>query len=179
MTKKQELFKSVTVLVLICFAVSAALAVVHSFTEPVSARNAALREDEARRQVLPDAASFEEVEAALPESVLSCYLGKAADGGALGYVFLVEGRGFGGPIQVLCAIGTDGRIVRCHTLDVSGETKTLGGKTADSAYTDQYIGKDAALSGVNTISQATVTSTAYRGCVEEAFRAYAQIREGK
>ena len=40
----------------------------------------------------------------------------------------------------MCAIGTDGAILRVSTLDVSSETKTLGGKTANPEYTDQYTG---------------------------------------
>ena len=62
-------------------------------------------------------------------------------------------------------------------IDVSSETKTLGGKTANPEYTDQYTGQDASLAGVNAISGATITSTAYRGCVETAFAAFETIKE--
>ena len=77
-----------------------------------------------------------------------------------------------------CAIGTDGKILRVNTLDVSSETKTLGGKTANPEYTDQYTGQDETLAGVNAISGATITSTAYRGCVETAFAAFETIKGG-
>ena len=40
-----------------------------------------------------------------------------------------------------------------------------------------YTGQDANLSGVNAISGATITSTAYRGCVEAAFEAFEVIKE--
>ena len=72
----------------------------------------------------------------------------------------------------MCAIGQDGKILKCQTLDVSGETKTLGGQTASAAYTDRYTGQDASLSGVDAISGATITSTAYKTCVQDAFAAY-------
>ena len=65
------------------------------------------------------------------------------------------------------------------TLDVSSETKTLGGKTANLEYTDQYTGQDASLAGVNAISGATITSTAYRGCVETAFESYELVKEAQ
>ena len=78
---------------------------------------------------------------------------------------------------MICAIGTDGAILRVSTLDVSSETKTLGGKTANPEYTDQYTGQDTSLAGVNAISGATITSTAYRGCVETAFAAFETIKE--
>ena len=77
----------------------------------------------------------------------------------------------------MCAIGTDGKILRVRTLDVSSETKTLGGRTANPEYTDRYTGQDANLSGVNAISGATITSTAYRGCVEAAFEAFKVVKE--
>ena len=103
--------------------------------------------------------------------------GVDAGGETLGYVFTVEGKGFDGTISVMCAIGTDGKILRVNTLDVSSETKTLGGKTAKPEYTDQYAGQDETLDGVNAISGATITSTAYRGCVETAFAAFETIKE--
>ena len=56
---------------------------------------------------------------------------------------------------------------------------TLGGQTANKSYTGQYTGQDASLSGVNAISGATITSTAYRGCVETAFEAYELVKEAQ
>ena len=64
-------------------------------------------------------------------------------------------------------------------LDVSSETKTLGGQTANPEYTDQYIGQSSALDGVDSISGATITSTAYKGCVETAFAAYELVKEAE
>ena len=162
MKEKKDIVKSIVVLFVICLVVSAALAVVNSFTAPVSAANATERENEARRAVIPDAAEFKAVD---------------AGGATLGYVFTVEGKGFDGTISVMCAIGTDGKILHVNTLDVSSETKTLGGKTANPEYTDQYTGQDETLAGVNAISGATITSTAYRGCVETAFAAFETIKE--
>ena len=177
MKETRDIIKSVVVLLVICLVVSAALAVVNSFTAPVSAANATERENEARRAVIPEAVDFKAVDLTLPDGVVSAYEGVDANGAALGYVFTVEGKGFDGTISVMCAIGTDGKILRVSTLDVSSETKTLGGRTADSEYTDQYTGQDETLAGVNAISGATITSTAYRGCVETAFAAFQTIRE--
>ena len=140
MKEKKDIVKSIVVLFVICLVVSAALAVVNSFTAPVSAANATERENAARRAVIPDAADFKTVDLALPDGVVSAYEGVDAGGETLGYVFTVEGKGFDGTISVMCAIGTDGKILRVNTLDVSSETKTLGGKTANPEYTDQYTG---------------------------------------
>ena len=176
--QKKDIIKSIVVLVVICLVTSAALAIVNSFTAPVSAANAAAREDAARRAVIGDATKFEELKSdALPASIVSAYRGLGSDGKTLGYIFTVEGKGFDGTIQVMCAIGPDGNILRCQTLDVSSETKTLGGKTANPEYTDQYTGKNSSLDGVNAVSGATITSTAYKNCVLDAFKAYDAVKE--
>ena len=48
MSEKQGIIKAVVVLVVICLVISGALAVVNSFTAPVSAANAEARETAAR-----------------------------------------------------------------------------------------------------------------------------------
>lgn len=177
MSEKQGIIKAVVVLVVICIVISGALAVVNSFTAPVSAANAEARETSARQELIPEAASFEQVTENLPENVLGAYVGKTADGSVAGYVITSSGKGFGGTIQVMTAISPEGTILRCKTLDVSGETKTLGGQTANESYTSQYEGQDSSLSGVSAISGATITSTAYESCVKTAFEAYEAMKE--
>ena len=179
MKNTQEIRKSIVVLVVICLLTSAALAVVNHFTAPVSAANAAAREQQARLDAVPEAASFEPIELALPDGVVGAYTALDASGTPLSYLFTVEGKGFGGTIQVLCVIGSDGLIRTCRTMDVSSETTTLGGQTTNESYTGQYAGQDASLSGVSAISGATITSTAYRGCVETAFEAFELVKEAQ
>lgn len=175
--ERKDILKSVVVLVVICLLVSAALAVVNHFTAPVSKANAEMRERAAMQEAVPDAASFEPLDMALPKGVVSANTALDASGAPLGYLFTVEGQGFGGTIQVLCVIDTDGLIRCCKTMDVSSETTTLGGQTANESYTSQYAGQDETLSGVSAISHATITSTAYRGCVETAFEAFKAVKE--
>lgn len=178
MNQKKDIIKSIVVLTVICLVVSAALAVVNNFTAPVSAANAISREDAARREVMPDAETFEAIDGiALPEEIIGAYAGKVADGSVLGYIFTVRSQGFGGPITVMCAIDSQDRVLKCSALDISNETKTLGGKVANAGYADQYCGTDAQLTGVDTISGATVTSRAYEGCVKKAFEACAIVKE--
>ena len=165
MKNTKEIRKSIVVLVVICLLTSAALAVVNHFTAPVSKANAEARAEQARLDAVPE--------------VVSAYLALDEAGSPMSYLFTVEGKGFGGTIQVMCVIGTDGLIRACRTMDVSSETTTLGGQTANESYTGQYTGQDASLSGVNAISGATIASTAYRGCVETAFEAYELVKEAQ
>ena len=177
MKNTKEIRKSIVVLVVICLLTSAALAVVNHFTAPVSKANAEARAEQARLDAVPDAASFQLVETTLPEEVVSAYLALDEAGSPMSYLFTVEGKGFGGTIQVMVAISPEGTILRCKTLDVSSETKTLGGQTANESYYGQYEGQDSSLSGVQAISGATITSTAYKGCVQTAFAAYETVKE--
>ena len=179
MKNTKEIRKSIVVLVVICLLTSAALAVVNHFTAPVSRANAEARAQQARLEAVPDAAAFEPVTAQLPAQVVSAFTALDEGGRPLGYLFTVEGKGFGGTIEVLCVIGTDGLIRCCKTMDVSSETATLGGQTAGESYTGQYAGQDAALSGVSAISGATITSNAYRGCVQTAFEAFELVKEAQ
>lgn len=180
MSKKMDVMKSIIVLVVICFVVSGALAVVNSFTAPVIANAAMERETKARQELIPEAADFEKLEqSSMPDGVVNGYKGVDDSGNTIGYVFTVEGKGFDGTISVQCAIGTDGTIIKCAALNVSSETKTLGGKTANPEYADQYTGKSSTLDGVDAISGATITSTAYKGCVENAFAAYELVKEAE
>lgn len=181
MSEKRDIIKSIAVLTLICIVISGALAFVNSFTAPVSTANAAAREDEARRLLIPDAAEFVLIEDTnLPAQIVSAYAALDEAGKKAGYVFTVNGTGFGGTISVLCAIGEDGKILSCRALDVSSETKTLGGKVASEDYSSQYTGAFACLdglAGIDAISGATITSNAFKDCVLAAAWAYAQIQE--
>ena len=174
MSERKDIIKSIVVLTAISLVVSGLLAVVNGFTAPVSAANAAVREETARAELIADADRFTAVEADLPDNVLSAYAAYRSDE-IIGYVITAESGGFGGDIQVMAAIGADGKIISVKTLDVSTETPTLGGKTANSDYTGQYAGQDISLSGVDAISGATITSNAYRNCVLSAFEAYSRI----
>jgi len=176
---KTDMIKSIAILVVICVVISGALAVVNSFTAPIIEDARIARETASRQELLSDAADFEELPLeGLPSSITGAHKGVAADGSVVGYVFTAGNKGFDGTIVVMTAIGTDGSIVKVATMDVTSETKTLGGMTANPEYTDQYTGKDAALEGVSAISGATITSKAYEACVNDSFAAFNAVKEG-
>jgi electron transport complex protein RnfG len=175
----KTLIKSIVVLAVICLVISGALAVVNSFTAPIITAAAIERENASRQQVLPAAANFEQITSdAMPTTITGAYKGVDASGATVGYVFTAGNKGFDGTILVMTAIAPDGTIVKVSTMDVTSETATLGGLTAKESYTSQYIGEDAALDGVDAISGATITSTAYEKCVQDAFAAFDLVKEG-
>ena len=129
--------------------------------------------------MLPEAATFEAVTSdALPETITAAYEGLDEAGKTVGYVFTAKGRGFDGDITVMAAIEPGGTILHVATIDVTSETKTLGGQTASESYTSQYAGQDASLAGVDAISGATITSDAYEGCILDCFAAFDAVKGG-
>lgn len=175
---RNDIIKCIAILAVICIVVSGALAVVNHFTAPVIDAASISRENASRQALLADALSFEPLDTTpMPASVTAAYRGLDAAGDTVGYVFTAGNRGFDGTVVVMTAIGTDGRILRVATIDVTSETKTLGGLTAEASYTDQYIGQGPDLAGVDAISHATITSEAYEACVRDSFTAYDCIRE--
>lgn len=172
---KKEFVMPVVVLAVICLVVSAALAFTNDKTAPIIEENARKAAEAARTEMLPGADSFTELRISeLPSSVSEAY---KADNGA-GYVIMLETKGYGGVISLICGIDGNGVITDCKALDHS-ETKGLGSKITDDDFRGQFAGKDSALSGVETISGASISSGAYINAIRDAFAAYEIIKEAE
>ena len=164
----KDYLKPILVLMLICLVISAALAFTNEKTAPIIEQTQKANAEAARKEVLPDADSFSPVElTGLPSTVTAVY--KAENG--VGYVFMLTAKGYGGDMTLICGIDKDGKITACKTLTQS-ETQGLGSKTTQPAFREQFVGKDSSLSGVETISGATISSKAYLGAIKDAFTAY-------
>ncbi len=170
---KKDFLIPVLVLALICLVISAALALTNSVTEPVIEAAAAARAETARKDVIPDAESFEKLEIdGLPKTVTEVY----ATSNDIGYIFMLTTKGYGGDMKIICAIDPDGKIIACKTLEQT-ETKGLGSRVAETPFESQFDGADASLDGVSAITGATISSTAYIGAVEDAFAAFEIVKE--
>ena len=175
MKKAFEYIRPVLVLMLICLFISAALAVTNEKTAPIieAAENA--KAENARKDALPAADGFTLMQLSdLPATVKEVY--KANNGE--GFVFTLVAKGYGGNMKTSCGIDKNGLLTACSTLS-HGETKGLGSKTADLPFREQFAGKDAYLTGVDTISGATVSSKAYIGAIKDAFTAYEIAKEAE
>jgi electron transport complex protein RnfG len=165
---KKDFVLPIVVLTLICLIISAGLAITNNYTEPVIAKAAADRAEAARSAVIPEADSFELIEAqGLPATVKEVY--KTTNN--VGYIFMLTAPGYGGDINILCGIAPDGTILATKTLQQS-ETKGLGSKITEAPFAGQFPGKDASLDGVDAISGATISSRAYLGAIKDAFAAF-------
>ena len=168
----KDYLKPILVLMLICLVISAALAFTNEKTAPIIEQTQKANAEAARKEVLPDADSFSPVElTGLPSTVTAVY--KAENG--VGYVFMLTAKGYGGDMTLICGIDKDGKITACKTLTQS-ETQGLGSKTTQPAFREQFVGKDSSLSGVETISGATISFKAYLGAIKDAFTAYEMVK---
>lgn len=169
-----EIIKPVLVLVCICLIVTALLAYINSVTSPIIAKAEQEKTEQAMSEVLAEADGFNPLEIEnLPERVTEVY---SASNGS-GYVFMLITKGYGGDMKLICGMKADGTIEQCKTLS-HAETSGLGSKTAEDPYRNQYCGKNAdTLSEVDAITGATISSTAYKNAIEDAFKAFDMVKE--
>lgn len=195
----KNVFKLAVVLFIITAIASLCLALTNYVTADVISNRNEQANIEARQAVLPQADKFEAVDnieavASLasandPSIVKEAYVGyKGSD--LVGYTIKTAPSGYAGPIEILTGIDKDGKISGITILSQS-ETPGLGAKSADSAFQDQYKGKDAkkeievVKSGTATedeivaITGATITSKAVTSGVNTSEKVYeALVKEG-
>jgi electron transport complex protein RnfG len=171
---KKDFVAPILVLSFICLVISGALAFTNSVTEPVIASAAAEREEAAMHDIIPAADVFDLIEIdGIPATVREIY--KSANGA--GYIFIITMGGYGGDLRIICGIGQDGKLIHCRTLAQS-ETKGLGARVAEPPFENQFDGVDSRLDGVDTITGATISSTAYVNAIKDAFAAFEAVRGG-
>ena len=158
----------VLTLAVICLIVAAALAVVNLVTKDVIDKNARDAERKSVMEVLPGASDFETVEFLDPwSSDRSEIKAVYRDTGGTGYAVIVATSSSytsGDPMTFTLGIGADGRITGVSVTAYS-ETRNIRG-----VFTDSFVGKGRDdISGVELVSGATYSSSAFRTAVEHAF----------
>lgn len=167
------------VLFIICVVMAALLALTNGITAPIIAEAEAKEAEEARIAVMPEADGFElvDMDEVEGESSTITEVYRATNG--VGYVFMITSDGYGGKdtLSMICGIDADGNITDTKVLSHS-ETAGLGSKVTGDDFRSQFLGKDSALEGVDTISGATFSSTYYISAIRNAFAAYDLVKEG-
>ena len=171
---KADFVMPIVVLMLICLVMSGLLAATNFITEPIISAGDAQRAEQARIDALPAADGFTKLDYTAPEGSTVSEVYEATNGA--GYVFMLKTTGYGakGSLQIICSIDADGKIVNTATL-AHDETPGLGTKVTEAAFAGQFSGVDASMSGVDTISGATISSSAYVRAIADAFAAFAEI----
>ena len=166
--KKNGFVAPIVVHTAICFVVAALLGYINSITDPIITEANIKAAEEAKKEVLPEADSFTDLDTdSLPEEVVSA---AAADNGA-GNVFILDGAGYGGTMEIIVGINADGQVEGTKVLAHS-ETAGLGARVADEKFTSKFLGVgEDDLDGVELISGSTISSKCFRGLVAKAFEA--------
>ena len=171
----KDIVKPIAVLASICLVVTALLAFINSVTAPIIKAADEAAAAKARQEVLAEADEFELLDMELPEGVTEAY--KAENGS--GYVFMLTTKGYGGAINLICGIKSDGSIESVQTLNHS-ETSGIGSRVVDnnSPYRQQYVGKTADdYDTVDAVTGATISSKACKKAIDAAFEAYNMVKE--
>ena len=188
--KKAILIPTIS-LFLICLVATMLLGVANEVTKDKIAQNAIVTEEESRKVVMADAASFgEKVEGdytfdgtAAPYSYVEAL---DADGKTIGYVFITKSTGYGGNISTMTGIDTNGKVTGVEFLEIS-ETVGLGMNAQKQSFKDQFVGLIKGI-GVNkntpadneikALTGATITSKATTKGVNTALDIYENIVKG-
>lgn len=165
------------ILTLICLVAVGALVLVHSITQPIIDARTLDAESAAMREVLSGADVFSAVELGeMPAGVTGIY--QAANGA--GVAVSVQGKGYSStPVSLMVGVKNDGSIERIQVI-AADETPDIGTKALTDAYLGSFAGKTAEnYTDIDSVSGATMTSTAVKNAIKSAFNAHAVSSGGE
>lgn len=185
MDKKNNEFISLSVKLMVIVAVVVLLlAVANELTEDKITQLSAEASSKARQELIADATLFEDITAEISlsetEAKTISKVYRAGDGtetGILGYCVDVTVSGFGGDIDLIVAISSDGRVYGLKTINHT-ETAGIGSDALDPE--DELIPRYegvvfSEIEGIEAKSGATVTSVAVKTGVQSAVSIVSRI----
>lgn len=166
------------VLTFICVIAAGSLAKVYEITKVRIDRNMVELEEKKRKEILPDAVSFEERQV----DGKSLFIGKDAEGKAIGSIFKIAPRGYAGPINAMIGVDEGGKVVAINITKLDQtETPGLGTKVTEPKFRDQFKGKEGDSlklkkdgGSIDAITAATISSRAVANGVHEGMEWYKQ-----
>lgn len=173
-------------LFLICIVVAALLAGTNELTKGPIAEIQAQTAAEAMLSVCPEAESFEGAKGIEAEA----YRGLDSAGNVVGYAIPASYKGYGGDIEIMVGISTDGEVTGVEILS-HGETPGLGANCTKEEFTDMY--KQSAVDSfsvvkdgtggeggrIDALTGATITSDAVTQAVNQAIALYNSLEGGE
>ena len=190
--KNPTLLSMVLVLLGIALVCSAGVAAVYNATKPVIDDARLSKKIKTLANVLPafdNSPVDEEFKITTADNdTLACYPAKS-NGKEVGYeVSSFSNKGYGGKIEVLVGFLPDGTIFNTEVVSLN-ETPGLGDKSqkSKSNWAEQFNGKNPETfklavkkdgGDVDAITAATITSRAYAGAVELAYKAFTAYQKG-
>ena len=183
-TDIKAIVKTALSLFIICAVAAGILAAVNMITAPMIEENNLKNAEAARLLVLPDATGgFTEK---TDKNGNTYFIG--SDGSAdVGYVFTTSAAGYGGQIEIMTGINTEGTVTGISILSIN-ETPGLGMNAKKESFLSQYVGNDgpftviknatAAENEINAMTSATITTNAVTKAVNEAIGLFDSVKEG-
>ena len=171
----KEILKPALLLFVICVCITALLAGTNKLTAAKIAQNAVEKEESSRQTVLPEAEEF--------KTEGDCAVGYKG-GEVVGYVYVTSAKGYGGDVQIMTGITSEGSISGVVVLD-HDETPGLGANCEKEDFRAQYlqsvpdngftvVKNQAAGNGqIEALTGATISSRAVTDAVNEAVDLYA------
>lgn len=166
------------------------LSYTNSLTKPIIDEREYEETQAAFKELIPDADSFDELDAAKLESLKSenkkiqdIYEAKK-DGSVIGYTFKTAGSGYGGDVVILTGVAED-KITKILVLSHK-ETPSLGDRIEHDEFKDQFVDIDASqdlvlsksASGeeIQAISGSTISSRATVEAVNQAIDTLSKLK---
>lgn len=158
--------RMVVILAAICTGIALLLSVVNMLTENVIAENVMKEQNKAVLSIFPDGEEVKEYMLDSGETVFAII----KDGGIIGCCVNSVGSGYGGDINLMVGIDTDGKVSGISFVSMS-ETPGVGTKVKGKGFVSQFIGLgENAVIGENVdgISGATFSSNGVAEAVNNA-----------
>jgi Na+-translocating ferredoxin:NAD+ oxidoreductase subunit G len=165
------------------------LGVAHTVTLEPIAKQEQMTKATAMKEILPKAEDFKIKETSLEGIIMEVNEGTAS-GKTAGYAIKVAPKGYGGAVQIMVGISTEGKVEGIKILSHS-ETPGLGANAPAPKFSGQFAGKPiekelqvvktvpSADNQVEAITGATITSKAVTNGVNEAVKFYnAKLKGG-
>ncbi|MHB1340478.1 MAG: FMN-binding protein [Coriobacteriia bacterium] len=176
-----------------CVVAAAGLAMTYAVTAPRIAAQEKAAEQQALESVMPDAATFEPVdaetlgaaqEAAGESDVSALYRALDASGQEVGWGMKIASRGYGGPISMVMGLDRNGKVVDLTILTMN-ETPGLGTRIkTEESFLEQFTSlpeafTEADVKKLDMLSGATKSSLGVRKSVSAASRVFNEVLAGE
>ena len=188
MSKVKDFVIPTITLFAICLVASVLLSLTNKVTAPRIEQIAYETQQNAMKEVMPDAASFDESkELTLENGITVEYCNAlASDGSAVGFAVTSTGKGgYGGDIKLMVGVDKDGKVTKVSVLEQE-ETASIGGKLmSQESFLNRFIGisGSAALTknggSIDAVSGATKSSTGLTDAVNNALLCWQAINNGE
>ncbi|MCQ2440552.1 MAG: RnfABCDGE type electron transport complex subunit G [Clostridia bacterium] len=192
-SNKDSIIKPTVVMVCICIVVTLALSLSNLVTAPkIKVLEEKTQKDAMSRVIKADNYKRETKDITFDggdtSETVTYYTAKNSKK-IIGYIFVMNEKGYGGDVSVMTAINTDGTVKAVDILDVSNETPGLGQNSKKESFYSQYKGlknnisvvknsTDSSNNEIQAVTGATITSKAVTKAVNKSLEAFKKVSKG-